>query len=160
MAEIEVRDATAHDLSSIAALRWMEDAPDGQSGSAAFVTEFVRWAGEHPDHHCVIALDGRAVVGMAWLAVLPRVPGVGTLHRAAGDIQTVFLLPEYRNQGTGTRMLARIGALARELGLMRVTVHSGTRAIPLYERAGFASFPQLMAREEEAQPNSRSQPAM
>ena len=150
MDELEVREATPQDFASIAALRWIVDAQARRGGSAQFVSDFVRWANEHPDHHAVIALDGRAVVGMAWLAVLPRVPGVGTFERAAGDIQTVFLLAEYRGKGVGTRMMKRIQELASELGLVRVTVHSSQRATSLYERAGFAVDPVLLSRDAPA----------
>ena len=148
MAEIEVRVANAADMPGVAGFRWDEGSQDGE-GRAQFVADFVSWAVANPNHHCIIALDGRAIVGMAWLAVLPRVPGVGNFHRAGGDIQTVFVLPEYRRRGIGAALLSRIENLTTDGGLSRVTVHSSTMGIPLYERAGFSVTPKLLSREPE-----------
>lgn len=44
----------------------------------------------------------------------------------------------------GGRLMAAIVERARELGLERVTVHSSPRAVPAYERNGFASEDRLL----------------
>lgn len=81
---------------------------------------------------------------MAWLATTPRVPTPVALRRATGDVQSVFVVPEHRNSGVGSRLIEAVLALARELGLERVTVHSRIRAVAVYERAGFAVSPRLL----------------
>jgi GNAT superfamily N-acetyltransferase len=147
VSEIEVRVATADDLPAVAEFRWVEDSESPQPAMAhdAFVTEFVAWVLAHPGYHGVIALDGVQVVGMAWLAAVPRIPSALRFDRAGGDVQSFFVLPEYRDSGLGTAILRRLVDLARELGLTRVTVQSSRRAIPLYNRAGFELKPFLLA---------------
>jgi GNAT superfamily N-acetyltransferase len=149
VSEIEVRVATAADLPAVAEFRWSEDAESGTPalGRDQFVPDFVTWAADNPDYHCVAAFDGGRIVGAAWLARVPRVPGANKFDRAGGDVQSFFVLPDYRNSGVGTAILRRLVDLARELGLTRVTVQSSRRAIPLYSRAGFELKPFLLARD-------------
>jgi GNAT superfamily N-acetyltransferase len=154
-----VRLAAAADLLDVAALRWAQErgVQDVRLGQAVidfdeFAANFIAWAASHPEHHCVVARDGAdpgggRVVGMAWLAELPRVPSPISFDRAGGDIQSVYVSPENRNEGIGAAMIQRLVELAVQLGLMRVTVHSSGRAIPVYERAGFSAKANLLAVE-------------
>jgi GNAT superfamily N-acetyltransferase len=158
----EIRLAAAADLLDVAALRWAQErgVQDVRVGQAVvdfdeFAANFIDWTTRHPQHHCVVARDGAGrddtdrdggrVVGMAWLAVLPRVPSPISFDRAGGDIQSVYVAPENRNEGIGAAMVQRIVELAGQLGLMRVTVHSSGRAIPVYARAGFGAKVNLLA---------------
>jgi GNAT superfamily N-acetyltransferase len=78
-------------------------------------------------------------VGMAWLAIVDRIPGPAKWLRRAGSLQSVYVRPEERGQGIGTRLVgAAIGA-ARDRGLEYVSVHPSTRSFALYRRAGFVS---------------------
>ncbi|MFJ4537790.1 GNAT family N-acetyltransferase [Streptomyces tibetensis] len=69
-----------------------------------------------------------------------------------GDFVRHFVTWAEENAGSHRCMvLVRGGRLigaaldgARELGLERVTVHSGTRAIPAYVRSGFQESPRLL----------------
>jgi GNAT superfamily N-acetyltransferase len=145
MADIDIQVAAPADLPAIAEFRWAEDSANEQPpmDHEQFVSEFVAWS-RHPEHHCVMALDGGGVIGVAWLAVLPRVPVARRFERAGGDVQRVFVLPAFRNAGVGSAIMARVLELARELGLLSVTVHSSSRAIPMYQRAGFELKANLM----------------
>jgi GNAT superfamily N-acetyltransferase len=160
----EIRLAAAADLLDVAALRWAQErgVQDVRVGQAVtdfdeFAADFIAWAASHPEHHCVVARegagregadpDGGRVVGMAWLAELPRVPSPISFDRAGGDIQSVYVSPDNRNEGIGAAMVQRIVELAGQLGLMRVTVHSSGRAIPVYGRAGFIAKENLLALE-------------
>jgi GNAT superfamily N-acetyltransferase len=60
------------------------------------------------------------------------------------------VLPEHRDSGVGSRLIETVLALARDAGLERVTVHSSDRAVPVYERAGFASAPVLLQADTAA----------
>jgi GNAT superfamily N-acetyltransferase len=153
----EIRLAAGADLLDIAALRWAQErgVQDVRVGQAVvdfdeFAADFIDWAASHPEHHCVVARDdtdrdGSRIVGMAWLAELPRVPSPISFDRAGGDIQSVYVSPDNRNEGIGAAMVQRIVELAGQLGLMRVTVHSSGRAIPVYARAGFRAKVNLLA---------------
>lgn len=110
-----------------------------------FVGFFVAWAQTNvSSHHCRVLARGEALFGMAWLAVVPRVPRPGALERASGDVQCVYIVPNERNSGLGGQLIEVVLELAQELGLEHVTVHSSTRAIPVYTRHGFAASPRLL----------------
>ncbi|MGC9536275.1 GNAT family N-acetyltransferase [Streptomyces sp. UG1] len=149
--DVTVRPAEPGELAAVAALRWrwiLEN--DGAAPPAVdredFIRHFVTWA-EHnaASHRCMVLADsGVRILGMAWLAVVHRVPTPHALHRASGDLQCVYVVPEARDAGLGGRLITETLARARELGLERVTVHSSPRAIPAYARRGFENSPRLL----------------
>jgi ribosomal protein S18 acetylase RimI-like enzyme len=86
-------------------------------------------------HAQFVALDEGRVVG--WCDVLPGEAAAGTAH--IGRLGT-GVLPDYRGQGIGRRLLEAAIARARERGLEKIelTVYSSNhRAIGLYRKAGF-----------------------
>ncbi|MGW4486524.1 GNAT family N-acetyltransferase [Amycolatopsis sp. NPDC004368] len=147
MRKVEIRPARADEFEAVAQLRWRwvaerEGLPD--AGRAAFVREFAAWSREHAaTHRCLVAVRADRVIGMAFLAVTARVPAPLVFARASGDVQCVYVVPEARDDGIGGRLIDATLGLAAELGLERVTVHSSERAVPAYERHGFAVSPQL-----------------
>lgn len=146
--DITIRPLEDHDLTAAAQLRWQwfhENEGTPATSQDDFVAFFADWARQQGDsHHCTVALRGDVVIGMAWLAVVPRVPSPRSLVRASGDVQCVYVTPEERNSGVGSRMLAAVLQLAREQGLERVTVHSSPGAITAYTRSGFEVTPLLL----------------
>ncbi|MCI3276396.1 GNAT family N-acetyltransferase [Streptomyces cylindrosporus] len=113
-----------------------------------FTTHFVTWAEQNTStHRCLVLTRDTTttpIIGMAWLAILPRVPSPRALHRMSGDLQCVYVIPEARNTGLGGHLMDEILATARSLGLERVTVHSSPRAVPAYVRHGFEPSPRLL----------------
>lgn len=148
MPKIEVRLAGPADLEAVAGLRWRWVAEqDGlpADGRAEFVRRFVTWARENAaTHRCLVLAREREVLGMAFLAVTARVPTPSAFERASGDVQSVYVVPEARGGGLGGLLIDATRRLAAELGLERVTVHSSGRAVPAYERHGFAASPSLL----------------
>ncbi|MEV5434776.1 GNAT family N-acetyltransferase [Streptomyces sp. NPDC052682] len=148
MDTITIRPARPDDLPAVARLRWqwiVENGTDPVAGPQEFVRHFVDWAGRNAaSHRCVVLVRGAEVIGMAWLAVVQRVPTPGALQRASGDLQCVYVVPEARDGGLGGRLIRAVLDGAKELGLERVTVHSSPRAIPAYLRNGFEGSPRLL----------------
>lgn len=103
------------------------------------------WADHEASHHAFVA-RGREhdVVGMAWLALLPRVSRPGTRARSSADLQSVFVLPAHRGRGVGSALVKAATEYALRRGAARVTVQSGANALRLYERLGFASSALLL----------------
>ena len=54
-----------------------------------------------------------------------------------GQIGRMAVLPAFRNQGIGSRLLKTMLEYARERNLKRVYLHAQIRAIPFYNRHGF-----------------------
>ncbi|MFT3727044.1 MAG: GNAT family N-acetyltransferase [Terricaulis sp.] len=71
--------------------------------------------------------------------------GMGALRRHAdgvGEVKRMFVKPEARGLGVGGAILERIEALARQDGLTRAVLETGSNfdaAKRIYERGGFAS---------------------
>jgi GNAT superfamily N-acetyltransferase len=124
------------DVAALAELRDIE--PDK-------LVAFADWVAAHARTHLpfVAEVDGY-VVGAAWLLVAERVPGNDSPDRRFGDVQSVMVREEYRNQGFGAALMAAILAEARARGLLHVTVHSGRRAVDFYLRNGFSHHRQLL----------------
>ena len=137
----------------MARLLWLHAAPDEQAKQSveSFTVDLASWWTEHDDSHLafVARVAESEVVGMAWLAFVPRVPRPGTVTRRSADIQSVFVVPEQRGKRIGSALVRAASEHALRLGADHVTVHSGRKAVPLYERLGFASSPQLLQRALE-----------
>ena len=149
MPEPLIREAATGDFAAIAAHRWDWVMQSHQESSdltrAEFIDVFVEWVLAHEStHRCFIAERAGEVIGMAWLAITPRVPSPRAVRRLSADIQSVYVVPTERGAGLGGSLVAALVAVANQLGIERVTVHSSDRAVTVYERAGFRSSPKLL----------------
>lgn len=145
---MDIALAAPTDLADLARLLWLHAATAEQDAQTvdAFTVALGEWWSEHEATHLAFVARSTesSVVGMAWLALIARVPRPGTTARCSGDIQSVFVLPNHRGKGLGGALVAAATRHALGLGASRVTVQSGRRAVPLYERLGFASSRQLL----------------
>jgi GNAT superfamily N-acetyltransferase len=148
MSRTVVRLVRPGELSAVAGLRWQWVLENGGTPTTSrddFVRRFVAWAQENQStHRCLVLVHDDVVSGMAWLALTPRVPYPGALERASGDLQCLYVVPGERDSGLGGQLVDAVLALARDLGLERVTVHSSDRAVSAYARAGFSHSPRLL----------------
>lgn len=134
-------------MPQLAHLLWLHASADeqGQQAVGAFAVDLSTWWEAHAlSHHAFLAREGGEGVGMAWLALVPRVPRPGTTARRWADLQSVFVLPQCRGRGIGSALVQAATAHALASGAATVTVQSGRRAVPVYERLGYASSPQLL----------------
>jgi GNAT superfamily N-acetyltransferase len=154
-ADVVVRTVVAADFSALAVLRWrwaMGEEPAAPEVLREFRSALVEWMTDQGDACiCKIAVLEGELVGMAWLAVFDRVPNPGDLQRRSGDVQSVFVVPEYRGLGIGRQLLQAICETADNLGIRSVTVHSSEQAIPLYQLVGFTQSHLLLQRERAHQ---------
>ncbi|WP_354002641.1 GNAT family N-acetyltransferase [Ruania halotolerans] len=148
---MEIRLADRSDLGDLASLLWLHAPPHEQAMQTveSFAVDLAGWWAVHDgSHRAFLARLGESeVVGMAWVALLPRVPRPGVLNRRSADIQSVFVVPEHRGKRIGSALVEAASEHALHLGASRVTVHSGRLAVPVYERLGFAPSRQLLQRE-------------
>jgi hypothetical protein len=86
MDDVAIRPAEDDELAAVAGLRWQwVQENDGAPAMTRdrFVAAFVGWARQHAlSHRCIVASRGREIVGMAWLAIVPRVPAPQAAERA------------------------------------------------------------------------------
>jgi GNAT superfamily N-acetyltransferase len=147
---VRISQANAGDVADLPRLLWLDsrDEEPAQRSVDSFAAELAQWWANRQDSH--LAFVARVlrpeIVGMAWVALVPRVPRPGATGRLAADIQSVFVLPEQRGQGIGSALVEAASEYAIRLGSLRVTVHSGRRAVPGCERLGFESSRRLLQR--------------
>lgn len=151
---MRIEQAHPDDVPALARLLWLDTRgvePERPSVDA-FAGQLARWWATCEATHVafVARMPEAGVVGMAWIAFAPRVPRPGAVVRMSGDVQSVFVVPEMRGRGIGSALVSAVAEHAERYGAARVTVHSGRRAVPLYERLGFAPSPQLLLRPPEA----------
>jgi DNA-binding MarR family transcriptional regulator/GNAT superfamily N-acetyltransferase len=69
--------------------------------------------------------------------------GVQRIDEQIGEIKRMWIHPDWRGLGLGGRLLARLEAVARELGRTRIVLDTNevlTEAIAMYRRAGYHSI--------------------
>jgi GNAT superfamily N-acetyltransferase len=147
---VRIVPAEPQDVPELARLVWLDtfDAIPAPPALEVFAQDLAAWWSAHDDtHHAFVARgDGVDLVGMAWVALVPRVPRPGHEARSSADIQTVFVEESHRNHGIGSALVNAAANHATSLGASRVTVHSGRKAVLVYERLGFAASPRLLQR--------------
>ncbi|MGW6195060.1 GNAT family N-acetyltransferase [Kribbella sp. NPDC055110] len=150
---MRISQADADDVAGLARLLWMDTNDEDLVGRSvdAFAVELGQWWAAREDLHVayVARLDGPELVGMAWVALVPRVPRPGAARRMSGDIQSVFVTPDARGRGIGSALVKAASEHAMTAGALHVTVHSGRKAVPVYERLGFESSRQLLQRHRD-----------
>lgn len=149
LSPVDVRPAGDDELGELAALRWRwvdDSSPtDPKPDLDTYRRDAVGWARAHRETHLPFAaVSADRVVGMAWLALLPRVPTPSGLDRLSGDLQSCYVIPEYRGLGLGRRLASAVLAEAAKRGLEHVTVHASPASVPMYQRAGFEHHLQLL----------------
>jgi GNAT superfamily N-acetyltransferase len=147
---MQIARAEAEDAAELARLVWLDTCDDIPSAFdvEAFAQELATWWTSHDrTHHAFVARQfGAHLCGMAWVAVVPRVPRPGQAARISADIQTVFVEEAHRGVGIGSALVHAAAEYATSLGATRVTVHSSRKAVPVYERLGFDSSRRLLQR--------------
>lgn len=139
--ELVIRRARPDEAGILSGLRWLWNVLDARTPvlpRAEFDSLFAEWMRANASSHIpFLGMAGREPAGMAWLALLPRVPDAALPHRAGGDLQSVFVVPHLRGRGVGRKL---VGAAAREaarLGLPHLTVRTGPAPLGFYVRLGF-----------------------
>jgi GNAT superfamily N-acetyltransferase len=147
---VQIGRATQDDIEQLAELVWLDTHGEEPTQPAldAFTAELRSWWSSHRDtHFAFVARDSdHAIVGMAWVALVSRVPRPSATGRISADIQTVFVLPDHRQRGVGSALVETAVEHATGVGAARVTVQSGRTAVPMYERLGFQTSGQLLQR--------------
>ncbi len=123
------------DAPALAGRRWRWLVERGYTGEdrEAFGVAFAEWfAGNAATRRAHLAVAGDAPVGMAWLAVLSRVPTPAGRTAGPGDVWPIAV-PELATQGwpLGARDYAVLHVMpAENSGWSRVTVHDrASRAV-------------------------------
>ncbi len=104
----------------------------------------------HPGDRGLVAETPTGPVGAAWHRRLPASnPGYGFVGPEVPEV-TIALMPSYRGQGIGTRLLRQLLADAEAAGHpgLSLSVHAKNPARRLYQRLGFVRVASRVAADE------------
>jgi GNAT superfamily N-acetyltransferase len=151
---VDIRAPRSDELRALARLKieWanIDPVPD-KADEWAYADDLAAWMDRMGDRAlCRVAVAGGELIGMAWLVVFERVPDFLDRKRRTGDVQSVYVVPTRRGNGVARLLIEAICEEADRRGIPRLTVHSSTSGVPLYEDAGFTSAPTLLDRSAPA----------
>jgi GNAT superfamily N-acetyltransferase len=158
MKPFEIRAPRSDELRRLAQLKIEWAALDPRPDKAAewvFADQLSAWMDRMGERMvCRVAVMGDDLVGMAWLVVFERVPNFGELKRRTGDLQSVYVVPSKRGHGIGLALVSALCAESDQRGIARLTVHSSSPGIALYEAAGFHQAATLLYRDAPPAPEA------
>ncbi|MCR2799612.1 MULTISPECIES: GNAT family N-acetyltransferase [unclassified Microbacterium] len=147
--DVVVRDGTPDDAPSLAVLKlaWANRHHATVEESQSFARDLASWMASQGDSLLTRVAEHRGdLVGMAWLVVFDRVPDFSDRNRRTGDVQSVFVNPEFRRRGIGHALVSSLVDAADRRGIPRITVSSNDAATRLYLGTGFEASPRLLER--------------
>lgn len=108
---------------------WQRDGFGPQAGFTAFVAECEQ-------------SGVREIIGMATCSRRKLTGWNGPVLL----LQDLFVEPQYRSRGVARALVARVAALARDIGspIVELTVRADNPARDFYQRAGFTPLPQCL----------------
>jgi ribosomal protein S18 acetylase RimI-like enzyme len=139
-----VRAAQPRDIPAL--MRLKRKLAKGENSEHAVRASEADWRrdgfGPHPGFTAFIAECAGAIVGMATCS--QRV--VTGWNGPVVFLQDLFVETGYRDRGIARALLARVAALARELGspIVELTVRADNPAQAFYQRTGFMPLPQCL----------------
>jgi len=149
---VRFRIAQMHDIEALADLRWKlctEDDDALQHGplkKSAFIEAFCSQLShakrlDEITHFVAETQTADKIVSVMSIVKVQGLPCPDNLDGAWGYLTNVYTLPECRNQGIGSRLLAEVRRWAKEQRLELLIVWPSDRSYPFYERSGFLREP-------------------
>jgi putative acetyltransferase len=135
---VAIRAATAQDAPIL--LQLSLDSIRGSAAEHYAQPQLHAWAGRRSlqQHRQMIdstatyvAADGDRIAGFVSVA-LTEMPGLDP-----GEVDQLFVHPDYGGRGVGRLLLTTVEAAARGAGLPTLTAHASWRAVPVFERLGY-----------------------
>ena len=145
IAAFRIRAAEPADVPALMRLkRLLAEAEDSLHAVRASAADWLRDGfGPHAGFAAYVAEVGSAVVGMATCSSRTVTGWNGPVL----FLQDLFVEPAHRRRGIAEALIARVAALARELGspIVELTVRADNNpAQTFYQRAGFLPLPQCL----------------
>lgn len=143
---MDLRMATEQDYRQLAEMKWLyceEDDVDYHEKNLegvnkdVFMTDFIEFLKNHKEYRVFIAGDGDLVASAMFVYLIPKVPKPNGIARSIAYLTNVFTRKEYRNQKTGSELLAYIKAYLVKEKCELIFVWPSDNSVNWYMRNGF-----------------------
>ncbi len=141
---MQIRLHKSSDYPAIAELRWLLKTDDGRASADQSKSEFIERYHRHlelsdRDGHTVHWLieDDGVIGGVMTVRIVQQEPSPIDETARWGYLTNCYVVPEKRNNGLGTKLLASIESWGASLGLELLIVWPSEASYPFYRRAGF-----------------------
>jgi GNAT superfamily N-acetyltransferase len=138
---LNIRVAGDDDVAVLWALRrsWAEEDAGGPIDDDGFERAFEAWLASERDTRTffLVEVDGVAI-GMGNVKTYSRMPAPGRPSDAWGYVGNVYVHADRRGDRIGAALMDAMIAWAWEHGFDKLRLSPATRAVPFYERLGFA----------------------
>ena len=111
---------------------------------ATFAAEFTAFLRVHPEYRVYVAAQGDTLAAAMFVYVIPKVPKPGGHAQSIAYLTNVYTLPEWRNQGVGTRLLQAIEQALAAQRCELLLAWPSERSGPWYARNGFRAENEIM----------------
>jgi GNAT superfamily N-acetyltransferase len=149
-----IRRATSADADILARLRYEFRAAAGEASEdeEAFVARCAAWmsgAMAGGGWRCWVVEEGGAIVGMAWLLTIEKLPNPVVESERHGYVSSLYVRPGHRGRALGSGLLEACLQACRDDGHDAVFLWPTPRSRNLYERHGFRVREDLMSWRRE-----------
>ena len=96
------------------------------------------------DYYCWVADDNGLIVSHAHIIITRKLPKPGNLNSSYARLSQVRTIPEYRNQGIGSKLINKVKLWCREQQIQELVVWPTDKSMSFYERAGFKGDNKIM----------------
>jgi len=142
----QFRLAEPRDAPQLGNLRWGLRTDDNPifdaSAKSQFVQEFVVWIDNRPDKDLVhwVAERDHELIGVISVRIIHKLPSPEDPDGRFGYLTNTYVLPDYRNNGVGTSLLAAVKKWALDEKLELLIVWPSEQSYPFYERGGYQRY--------------------
>lgn len=143
---ITIRPSTNDDLTSLAELRWCLCTDDAEvenpEEKKRFIKRFclqVKKLQKMGNLRHFIADDQGDVIGVISLFLVNKIPSPDDINGSWGYITNVYVKPEHRDRGIGSKLLQFVKNYSEANGDELLVVWPSDRSYPFYMREGFKS---------------------
>lgn len=140
---IKIRRATLKDYKELARLRWLYSLDQVKSPNQSEddftpnFKNFLKQAIVREEWIIWVAEDKKKLIANAYFYPVYSIPRPGNFHRKFGLISNVFVLPDYRNKGLGSKLIKHVIQWAKKEKFESLVLWHTERSISFYKRAGF-----------------------
>ena len=139
-----IREGRPDDVPGLAALRatWTAEQDATPMDDPAFDAIFTEWMNASPRKFFVADCGGE-LVGMLNLVIFERMPKPGTESSRWVYLGNAYVLPEFRNEGIGGRLVEASIQFAQDIKAVRMVLSPSDASRGFYARLGFEPAAEL-----------------